>query len=243
MDDSVFLSKIDDVIRLCDKYKTARFSRFLDSREQAVLKNSGFSGTLFGGYKGAERRIFGVFPDFQEPDFSLFPIDLLKITVRGGQSPSHRQYLGTILSLGIERDRIGDILIEDKTAYAFVSSDISHFVKENITKVGKCGVSLEYADLGSVSLPEKKFESISCICASLRLDAVVAGLMNISRNEAKSLILSGRLGVNHFEIKKTDFVLKEGDLLSIRGFGRAEIEKIGAKTRSDRIHITFKKYI
>ncbi len=243
MDDSIFLSRMRDIGSLCDKYHAAKFSRFLDSREQAVLEQSRILGTLFGGYEGAERQIFGVFPDFQEPALSLFPIDLLKIKVKGEQCPSHRQYLGTILSLGIERDRIGDILTQDNVAYVFVSADISQFIKENITKIGKCGASAEYADLDSVELPKKKFANISCICASLRLDAVVAGLTGMSRNETKNLILSGKVFVNHFDAQKTDFVLKEGDLLSIRGFGRAQIEQIGAKTRSDRIHITFKKYI
>ena len=81
MDDSIFLSRMRDIARLCDKYRTAKFSRFLDSREQVVLEHNRISGTLFGGYEYAERRIFGVFPDFQEPALSLFPIDLLKITV------------------------------------------------------------------------------------------------------------------------------------------------------------------
>jgi RNA-binding protein YlmH len=243
MDDGIFLSKMRDIKRLCEKYHTAKFSKFLDSRSQALLAAEGILGTLFGGYEGAERQMLGVFPDWQEADTALFPIDVLKINVKGETAPSHRQYLGTILSLGIERDKIGDILVCEREAYVFLCSDISEFVKENISKVGKCGVFTEYADLKSVVLPEKKFEIVPCVCASLRLDAIVAGLMNKSRNESKNLILSGKVCVNHFETQKTDFVLKEGDLLSIRGFGRAEIEKIGVKTRSDRIHITFKKYI
>lgn len=243
MDDSVFLSKMRDVVRLCDKYHAARFSRFLDMREQAVLENSDVSGTFFGGYDGAERKIFGAFPDWQEPDFSVFPIAILKITLKGGADISHRQYLGTILSLGIERDRIGDILTEQTGAYVFLSADISEYVQENITKIGRCGAYVKFADLSEVSLPDRKFKEISCVCASLRLDAAVSALMNISRNEAKSLIMAGKACVNHFDMQKTDFVLKEGDLLSIRGFGRAEVGEIGAKTRSDRIHIMFKKYI
>lgn len=243
MDDNIFLSKMRDTQRLCEKYRTARFTKFLDSRSQALLDKNGILGTLFGGYEGAERQMLGVFPDWQEPDNTLFPIDALKISVKGETVPSHRQYLGTILSLGIERDKIGDILVCERGAYVFLCSDISEFVKDSISKIGKCGAFAEYADLKSVILPNKKFEDISCVCASLRLDAVVAGLMNRSRNEAKNLILSGKISVNHFETQKTDFVLQEGDLLSIRGFGRARIEKIGAKTRSGRVHIMFKKYI
>lgn len=243
MDDGIFISKMRDVLRLCEKYHAPRFSRFLDSREQAILENNGIFGTLFGGYDGAERCMLGAFPDFCEPCGDLFPIDVLKAMVKNGESLSHRQYLGTILSLGIERDKIGDILIDGGNAYIFLCSDISEFVKENVSKIGKCGVFLDYADINAVELPSKKFEIISCVCASLRLDAVLSGLMNKSRNDAKSLISGGKVFVNHFDIQKTDFAVKEGDLLSVRGFGRAQIEEIGAKTRSDRIHIKFKKYV
>ena len=243
MDDSIFISKMRDVVRLCEKYHAARFSHFLDSREQAVLENNGISGMLFGGYDGAERCMLGVFPDWQEPDGALFPIKVLKITVKSEKSLTHRQYLGTVLSLGIERDKIGDILTDDDCAYVFLCADMAEFVRENISKVGRNGVSIDYADINSVTLPEKKFEIISCVCASLRLDAVISGLINKSRNEAKSLILAGRVSVNHFDTQKTDFTVKEGDLLSVRGFGRAQLEEIGTKTRSDRVHIKFKKYV
>ncbi|MBQ7751590.1 MAG: hypothetical protein IJR79_01290 [Clostridia bacterium] len=243
MHDDIFLNKMRDVARLCDKYRTARFSAFLDAREQELLKNNGISGTLFGGYEGAERRVLGVFPDWQEVCFSEYPIDLIKFTPKFDISLSHRQYLGTILSLGIERDKIGDILAEPEFSYVFLSSDISEFVAENVKKVGRCGVFAEFADIKSCQMPQKKFEIISAIVASMRLDAVISGILNKSRNDVKNMILSGRVSVNHFETEKTDFIVKEGDLLSIRGFGRAEIFEIGNKTRSDKIHITYKKYI
>ena len=243
MHDDIFLNKMRDVARLCDKYRTARFSAFLDAREQELLKNNGISGTLFGGYEGAERRILGVFPDWQEVNLSEYPIDLIKFTPKFDISLSHRQYLGTILSLGIERDKIGDILAEPEFSYVFLSSDISEFVAENVKKVGRCGVFAEFADIKTCQMPQKKFEIISAIVASMRLDAVISGILNKSRNDVKNMILSGRVSVNHFETEKTDFIVKEGDLLSIRGFGRAEIFEIGNKTRSDKIHITYKKYI
>lgn len=243
MRDDIFLNKMRDVSRLCDKYRTARFSGFLDGREQELLRNNGISGTLFGGYEGAERCMLGVFPDWQEADFSEYPIDLIKFTPKFESNLSHRQYLGTILSLGIERDKVGDILTEQNASYVFLSSDISEFVKSNVKKVGSCGVFAEFADIKTSVLPKKKFEIISCIVASMRLDAVLSGILNKSRNDAKNLILWGKVSVNHFETLKTDFSITEGDLLSVRGFGRFEISEIGNKTRSDKVHISFKKYI
>ena len=92
-------------------------------------------------------------------------------------------------------------------------------------------------------MPEKRFEYIGTVAASLRLDAVLAAMLKISRNDSKAFILSGKVMVNHEEKQSVDFVLKEGDLLSVRGFGRAEVFEIGNRTRSDRVHITLKKYI
>ena len=243
MEDSIFLSKMRDVERLCDKYRSARFSKFLDSREQAVLEKNGIHGILFGGYEDAERRMLGVFPDWQEPDTANFPIDVLKISAKAENDLSHRQYLGTVLSLGIERDKIGDILTSEEGAYIFLCADISQFVKENLKKVGRIGVFADYADLNEITLPDKKFEIIDRVCASVRLDAVIAGITGKSRNESKSFILSGNVSVNHFETQKAECLLKEGDLLSIRGFGRVRLEKIGSETRSGRVHISFYKYI
>ena len=243
MDDGIFLSKMRDVARLCDKYHTPKFSKFLDSREQALISKNGISGTLFGGFQDAERKILGVFPDWQETDPSLFPIDILRVAKKCDGELSHRQYLGTVLSLGIERDKVGDIITDDDGAYIFLCSDISDFVKLNLTKVGRIGVFTEFTDKESLKLPEKKFELIECVAASQRLDAVAAALLSKSRNEVKNLISDGRVFVNHFEVTKTDYTVDEGDLLSIRGFGRAVLFGIGSKTRSDRIHLSFKKYI
>ena len=243
MSDDILISKMRDVERLCEKYHTPRFSAFLDSREVAIVKSSGIPGMFFGGYDGAERCMFGVFPDWHEPCGDDFPIDAILITVKGEGGISHRQYLGTVLSLGIKREKIGDILVEDNRAYIFVSSDISEFIRENIRKIGRNGASAEFCDKKNIKLSEKKYKSIAAVCASERLDAVIAGLMNISRSEAKALIVSGRVTVNHFDVLKTDFSVQEGDLLSVRGFGRADVAEIGEKTRSDRIHMTFNKYI
>jgi len=243
MSDDIFVKKMQDVIRLSEKYHIPKFSRFLDSREQITLKSAVPNCNLFGGYQDAERQIFGVFPDWQEADCENFPIAAIKFHIKFSKELTHRHFLGTILSLGIERDKVGDILVGENDAYAFVTEDIAEFVASNIGKIAGVGVDTSIIPIDEVVLPEKKFEVIDAVCASQRLDAVVSGLYNKSRNEAKNLILAGKVFVNHFEAIKTDFLVNEEDLISIRGFGRAVVLDIGNKTRSDRIHITFKKYI
>ncbi|MBQ7986280.1 MAG: hypothetical protein IJ304_03330 [Clostridia bacterium] len=244
MSDDIFIKKIYDVIRLSEKYHTPKFSKFLDETQQAEIKNEGIlEGITFGGYENAERKIFGAFPDWQEPSFEDFPIAVLKITKKYEKELNHRHYLGTILSLGIERNKIGDILPDENGATVFVLEDIAGFIKENITKIAGCGVEIDICDFGSVKIPEKRFELIDIVAASLRLDACLGAILKISRKDAKNLAISEKVSVNHLEAKSEDVKLGVGDLLSIRGFGRVEILEIGGKTRSDRVHITVKKFI
>lgn len=244
MSDDIFIKKIYDVARLSEKYHSPKFLKFLDETEQAIIKNEGIlQGVMFGGYDGAERKLFGVFPDWQEPSEEEFPIAILKFTKKYEKELNHRHYLGTILSLGIERNKIGDILPGDDGATIFVLEDIAGFIKENIKKIAGCGVDIDICDRNSVKIPEKRFELIDIVAASMRLDACLAAILKISRRDAKNLALSGKVLINHLEAKSEDAKLDIGDLLSIRGFGRVEVLEIGGKTRSDRVHITVKKFI
>lgn len=244
MSDDIFIKKVKDAIRLSEKYHSPKFSKFLDEREQAVLFEEGIAdGVLFGGYESAERKVFGVFPQWQEADYSEFPVSALRITKKYDKELNHRHYLGTVLSLGIERDKIGDILPDEEGAVIFVLSDIAEFIKDNINKIAGCGVNITVEEKGRIKVPEKRFQLIETVSASMRLDAVLGAVLKISRKDAKELSVSGNVSVNHLEAKSETVKLKEGDLLSVRGFGRAEILEIGNKTRSDRVHITVKKYI
>lgn len=244
MSDDIFIKKIYDVVRLSEKYHFPKFSKFLDETEQAIIKNDrALKGMLFGGYENAERKLFGVFPDWSEPSSEEFPITVLRITKKYEKELTHRHYLGTILSLGIDRNKVGDILPDENGATVFVLEDIAGFIKENIKKIAGCGVEIDIQNFGSIKIPEKRFELLDIVAASMRLDACLGAILKISRKDAKNLALSGKVLVNHLEPKSEDTKLDLGDLLSIRGFGRVEILDIGGKTRSDRVHITVKKYI
>lgn len=244
MVDDIFIKKIQDVFKLSEKYHSPRFSKFLDENEQAVLKKEGiFGGTLFGGYEDSERCMLGAFPDWMEASPEDFPIKVLEITKKYDKDLSHRHYLGTILSLGIERNKIGDILVGEDVSFVFVCEDIAEFIKDSITKIAGCGVSIRICEFSDIKVPDKQFEFIETVAASLRLDAIIASMLKVSRNDAKDIILSGKVMVNHIEKLQTDFVLSKSDLLSVRGFGRTEIFNIGSRTRSERVHITLKKYI
>lgn len=234
------------MFRLCEKYASARFTSFLDGAMQLCIKENAYCGEntmFFGGFEDSERKIFGVFPEWIEPSAEEFPIDVIKIEHTYGSQLSHRDYLGSVMSLGIDRAKTGDILIDGNTAYIFAERDISGYIKDNLNKIGNKGVRTQLCGIGDIVLPERRFADVNIVAASMRLDAVIAPLAKLSRSQAVRLIESGRVSVNHREALKGSFELKEGDLVSVRGFGRAIVDKIGTNTRSGRLHIVMKKYV
>lgn len=244
MDQDIFVKHVQDVVRLCDKYQAPRFSKFLDERGQAeILKSPMGSSMLFGGYEGAEWKMFGAFPTFDDMSEADFPIKALDIRKKYNVPLGHRNYLGTILSLGIDRNKIGDILVEDSGAYVFVSEDIAEFLVDNLTKISSCGVAVKLIDVSQVRVPEKRSQIIDVVAASKRIDAVVAAITHTSRRDMKKEIALGNVKVNHAPVSGRDDQLKENDLLSIKGFGRVKIVGFGGLTKSGRIHIDVERFL
>lgn len=241
------ISRINDLYKLCEKHASAKFSHFLNENEIVIIKDNainqnGFNVRFFGGYSDFERCMFGIFPEWQEPETEAFPIIVLKFEKSYKKELTHRDYLGTILSLGIDRGKIGDILVYEEGAYAFVSEDIADYLIFNIKKVANCGINIKKTDVNEDILPKRSFEEMNVIVASARLDAILAAALNISRKNAMIYINSGKVRVNHRSVLNVSYVLKENDLISITGFGRVILESFGNNTRSGRMHIVLKKY-
>lgn len=244
-DEKLVVAKAEDLYSLCEKYSQPKFFGFLTENEVMLIKERvgcviGFETVFFGGYDESERVMMGVFPEW-ETDRS-FPIALIKITKSYACTLTHRDYMGSILSLGLERSKLGDILVCDEGAYAFVAEDIAEYVRMNIKKIANCGVKTEIADVKNEKLPQHEFKTVAAVAASDRLDALLAAALKISRKNASDLIKSGKVCVNHKETENCSASIKEGDLMSVRGYGRIILEKTGGSTGSGRIHVNFKKY-
>lgn len=245
-DKKLLTAKAEDLFDLCDKYSSARFSDFLDGAEQAIINKEfiipyGYNVMLYGGFDGAEKRIMGVFPEWEEPDTAAFPIVCIK--AKTALPLTHRDYLGSLMGLGITASKLGDIVVSDSCAYIFLHQDISEYILSSMHRIGNQHVSLTpVPDTSSVNI-ERRYKTIEAVCASNRLDALTAAAANISRSEAAKLIEGGKIKLNHLEVCKPSEAAAEGDLLSIRGSGRYIIYKFGAQTRKKRIHVTLKKYI
>ena len=245
--DSLLLARARDLVKQCERGAAAKFSAFLDGAQQATISEKvafyGLNVKMFGGYDGAERKILGVFPEWEEPEDSAFPISVLKIKSGYGRELTHREYLGTLMGQGIDRSKTGDIIIDGKTAYVFVCTDIAHYLADNIKKIGNQGADIEICTIGDSQIPEPKRERVGAVCASLRLDAVVSALCNLSRAQSAKLINASLVKVNYRECADVSKPVAENDLISVRGKGRFVFLSADGETRKGRLHITAEKYI
>ena len=156
---------------------------------------------------------------------------------------SHRDFLGAILNLGIKRECIGDIYVFEKEAYFFVTPEVKEFVRLNLTKVGNIGVNIMEVTFDKVKVPELKFEEVKFSVQSLRLDSVISGIFNESREKMNLKIREGIVLLNYLVCENTSEDIKEGDIISIRGYGKAVVYEIGGLTRRGKTFVIARKFV
>lgn len=246
-EDKWLSARVADAITLCDRQSCPHFVGFLDEGQRAQVmpllqREKAVSFRFFGGFDGAERTVLGVFPPFIEPEDALFPLRVLKFSYRAQAALSHRDFLGTMLSCGIKREAVGDIVCGAGETIAVVSEEVAPFLQQQIEKVGGEGVTVTTAD-GETLTVERRFQPISATVASPRLDNVVKALMGCSREKAAAAIVGGLVSVNHVPYDAVAKTVVEGDILSLRGVGRFRIEALSAHTKKGRLFLSAQKYL
>lgn len=246
-DDKLLASHIYDMAEICDKKYIPRFSSFLDARQaklaESVLCSIGFDRYMFyGGYDEAERVILGVFPPYSEPDKTEFPMKNLVFRYRETDKLSHRDFLGSLMGCRINRNMIGDIIVNDGYTVAFVYTTVAENVCTEVRKIGSVGVNISEEAEPDIRV-NKKFTEICGTVSSLRVDSVVSLAVKLSREKTAQIIRSGNVTVNYSDDVSVSDEMKEGDVFSARGYGKFLLESINGKTKKDRLHICIKKYI
>ena len=245
--DYLLVNKIADWVSLAEEKYTKKFSFFLDGRQSKIAKQvvnalKFDNYRFFGGYENAQRLLLGVFPPYSEINDSDFPVKGLTFTYRKCDLLTHRDVLGSLMSLNISRECLGDIIISDGRTIVFTVDKILPLILENVHKIGKIGVKAEVGfDLSDVSL-EQKFTEISGTAASLRADSLIALAINKSREKASALIKSGGVFIDYEEVFSPSVLMCEGVGFSIRGYGKFILSSVNGLSRKNRLHITIKKY-
>lgn len=233
-------SRIEDTVRLCDKRGAPCFLGFLDLREQAeaqgILRSlvTDEQIAFFGGYPDAERTVLSVSPPYYRAEESDFPLRTVAFRYRTQKKLTHRDVLGTLMSLGIRRDAVGDILCGDGISVTFLREEIAAYVCEQVDRIGGEGVTI-IADYDGELPISIEYESRHETIASARLDSVIKALIRVSREQAAELIRIGAVSLNHQCVDSVSKSISEGDILSVRGYGRYYIDQIGPVTKKGRL--------
>ncbi len=247
--DEFLLKRIRELANLSYQRDIVTFTDFLNLNEQNMLSTlklhqMGVNVKLFGGYEHAERRMAAFYPG--TVGFSWdFPIDCLKIepkALRFSEDLSHRDYLGAILNLGVDRSVAGDILMKDKEAWFFCLHKMSEFFIENLVRVKHTTVLVSRIEQAE-EIPGPEFELISGTCASVRLDALIGLSFQTSRSSMVSFIESGLVFVNGKLVTSNGYEPKEGDIISVRGKGRFIYDGISRQTKKGRLGVSLRKYV
>jgi len=229
-----------------DPAKWTAFSNELAHIRRNKNKNEIVKFVTFGGAEGCERRMFGFFAgsnESKEDQFSaIFPIKCLRIchNSKFNKMPRHQDYLGSILGLGLDRGRIGDIIIGNEYSVIFVYKDIADYICENLNLVGRVPVAVtqEMATTEDLSILQKSAHERQVNVASMRLDAIVAAIFRISRSKSVALIRSEKVFVNWSPIIDPSKQIKPSDMVTLRGHGRAKIGEILGETKKERLRIS-----
>ncbi|PLS16609.1 RNA-binding protein [Bacillus sp. M6-12] len=221
-----------------------KLTDFLDPREQQILmsitgNDAEVKIEFFGGGEHTERKRAMLFPDYFIPGEEDYQVVLFEVIYpKKFVAMEHRQILGTLMSLGLKREKFGDVLISGDSVQIVAAKEIENYLLANLNKVGKSAVALKEKPLEKIIQAEEKWEETVTTVSSMRLDVVLSSLLNLSREKTKALIISGKVKVNFKEEENTSEECREGDILSVRGFGRCKILSIDGKTKKDKWRIT-----
>lgn len=237
-------ARLDDAVERAYRENRPCFLGFLTTEQSSVaysqLKNKGIYFEFFGGFEEAERTYVCVCP--YKVEYSAYPIIAVTLLYRKSDNLSHRDFLGALMALGISRESVGDILVEEGRAVIFLSRNTAPFVKSQLEKVGSCGVKIK--DGFELPLPQLS-QKVLCTdtVASLRLDAVISALCNFSRSTANEVLLDGRVSINSVCCMKPEKRVSDGDKVTVKGKGRFEIVDTSLLSKKGRTILKYNKYI
>lgn len=241
---------VKEAIKIYEKYKLAY------ERDITIFSNDFYSPNIWSFFeKNCNTNTFlvesnGFFDESERRMISFnnsynieYPIKILEIINKSNFSAlEHRDYLGAVLSLGIDRNKLGDILVRENKAYLPVLEEISDYILNNLISIGKSPVEIKIIE-NIDDITSVKFEEIIINISSLRADSIVAKIANLSRAKAIELIDSGKVLINYVKAKdKSQDILKD-TRITIRGIGKFIVGDVIGGTRSGKQRVIIKKYI
>ncbi len=241
--------RLIELSRISYERNIITYSDFLNLNEQDLLQRISHKDWYslyekYGGYELSERQMIAFTPDAFYCEVN-YPLCILKITpkaIKFSEKLTHRDYLGSILGLGIDRCKVGDILPMKDCTIVFLHECISNYVIEHLTKVRNTFVQIDILDDMPIDF-KPEYIDVKGTVASIRLDSILALVMKESRSKLIPLIEGGKVYVNGKLITTNAYKLQEGDMISVRGYGKFQYDQLLSITKKDRMYVNVKKFV
>ncbi len=251
--EQIVKSRLRDLAEKAYKQNIYTYSNFLTPAELLWLEEirselSFIDIETFGGNELTERQMVGFGSESVFGYEGKFPISIVKVEPlidKFSDELNHRDFLGAIMNLGIERSVIGDILVKDnKRAYIFCMDSIAPFITENLTKIKHTNVKTSVLDVGEdLSELRPELRDMHIIVTNPRFDAIVAAVTKSSRSEALSYFKAKKVTLNGRLCERNSITLKENDTFSIRGYGKYKYINCIGETRKGRTSLNLQQYV
>lgn len=243
-DEEPFIEKVVGWKKEVEDQYAPKLTPFLDPRERYIIQsiighNDSIKVFSEGAFENSERQRIIICPSYFNPTYHDFEICVYSLRYPSKFIQlSHRDILGALLSLGIDRNHFGDIRIEDANIQFACTKEMLMYIQTNLTHVGKAKVHLdEIIHREEFILPTEHWKEKTISVSSMRLDAVLSNSVNIPRQKSQQLIRGGKVKVNFAITEDVQLELEEGDMISCRGFGRLKILSVEGQTKKDKIRL------
>lgn len=263
-EDSLFEARIEDLCRRAERRCEPCSGDFLSPGEAALAKTvlakirpDGLP-VFFGGYEGSERTRLLILPSYmdtgvptdasfllaQYPEVAQDAVAAVKIVGSGYRKLSHRDYMGSVLALGIERSVVGDIVpLDEFSAIVFCVPGMVPFFLQELTRIGNDAVRTAPFDIPKDFTVERQFQTVRDTVASARLDCIVASLANLSREKAQIAIRSDEVEVDHLPENRVDRIVGADSVVAVRRVGKFIVRSVDEQTKKGRYRLVADKYI
>lgn len=260
---ALLLARVEDMVARAERYEPC-VGPFLSPREQyyalQALKTSATDAIwfLFGGYPESERNRLVLLPSYLAteeasdwvavfrdafPELAAEAVMVLAIEGSGYRKLMHRDYLGSLLALGIQRDKLGDIIVQDDFhALVFCDGAMAKYILQELRSVGSDRVKVKATVVAEDFHAERRLRLISDTVATPRLDSIVSSLVGCSREKAQDLIGAGSVELNYEPCLKNDKMPEEGAIISVRGHGKYVIQSVSQQTKKGRCRLLAAQY-
>ena len=251
-EDRTLLARVLDRAKQASERNIPAATDFLSPAQQAqaadLLHAAGIPETAYirwGGYDGAERAVLLFLPDWMDPsDAGTYsPIRCLRAAFREEENLTHRDFLGSLMALGLTREKIGDILVEKGGCQVLLDPSMTDFLLQNWDSAGREKLTVTPLPLSALAVPHAAVKELRDTVSSLRLDNVLAAGFSLSRGRAAEAVEKGSVQVNYVTCVKPDKPVSAGDTITCRGLGKCVLDSVGAPTKKGRLPVDIRRYI